>query len=300
MYTQATNHSNPPPRQTSHNQYKPVRLGSHQLWLDPTESYWIPLHNTTCYYITIAYINRETACLIIRIYLEILRESCILWGMINNYNINYKYRLYFLFTKRIQKKGTLRYLKVHNKTAKERGFRLRWLLKNPSIGESANLFSSLTFFLQWLEYFGWWSLYQYIPGRYFKLLKEQFDRTYPLPFRMQNSDLSCRIWYFPIIRSTCDMLHLSSNFKHLKTLQLDNNGLKRIVEDDFFGLDELNCLDLSQNKIKILPMRTFLHTRNLTDLRLYGNNLIKVEPFVSLPFLKTLDLSQNKLVNCNP
>ena len=47
MYTQATKLYPvvvvvyPPPRQTSHNQYKPVRTGLHQLCLDLTGSHYV-------------------------------------------------------------------------------------------------------------------------------------------------------------------------------------------------------------------------------------------------------------------
>lgn len=119
-----------------------------------------------------------------------------------------------------------------------------------------------------------------------------------IPIAIQNAKFGPQLQNLILSNNSINLRHVTpfSNFKRLKTLKLDSNDLKRIVEDDFYGLDELICLDLNQNKIKVLPMRTFLHTRNLTDLRMYGNNLIKVEPFVSLPFLKTLDLSQNKLV----
>ena len=43
---------------------KPARTSRNQSELDPTSSDWIkldPLHNTTCNYITPAYLNRETA-----------------------------------------------------------------------------------------------------------------------------------------------------------------------------------------------------------------------------------------------
>ena len=61
VYTQTTKPYpmvHPPPLD------KPARTSRNQSELDPTSSDWIkldPLHNTTCNYITPAYLNRETA-----------------------------------------------------------------------------------------------------------------------------------------------------------------------------------------------------------------------------------------------
>ena len=82
----------------------------------------------------------------------------------------------------------------------------------------------------------------------------------------------------------------------LKELFLDNNHLKEIPSSAFQYFPALDAVDLSGNHFKQLPTGSFVSV-NVTRLRL--SNIKELEfidrhAFVSLPFLRVLDLTNNK------
>ena len=82
----------------------------------------------------------------------------------------------------------------------------------------------------------------------------------------------------------------------LKELFLDNNHLKEIPSLAFQYFPALDVIDLSGNHFKQLPTGSFVSV-NVTRLRL--SNIKELEfidrhAFVSLPFLRVLDLTNNK------
>ena len=101
-------------------------------------------------------------------------------------------------------------------------------------------------------------------------------------------------------------INLSNNkFRHIRPLENMTNMIRidanknEIKELDIFkSLDKLQflqILNLSENKIKILPE---LNLTALRELKLENNMISDAAEFKGLPNLKKLNLKQNRLKNC--
>jgi hypothetical protein len=81
--------------------------------------------------------------------------------------------------------------------------------------------------------------------------------------------------------------------KDLEVLQLDHNSLKSLSGYEFHGLENLRELHLQFNKISSIQNHTFIHFRELRSLRL-DNNLLTSYNFWNLPnYLSELRLASN-------
>ena len=84
---------------------------------------------------------------------------------------------------------------------------------------------------------------------------------------------------------------------NLETLQLDNNQLQSLSEDLFAGLTNLQSLVLSRNRLTTLPANIFSGLTNLETLQVTRNQLqsLSEDLFAGLANLRTLLLSGNQL-----
>jgi Leucine-rich repeat (LRR) protein len=85
---------------------------------------------------------------------------------------------------------------------------------------------------------------------------------------------------------------------NLNKLTLTSNKLTHLNEALFKGLKNLTQLDLSLNKLTEINEETFGDTCNLSKLNLFSNQLIDIRFGLnneSLQHLKRLNLSRNKL-----
>lgn len=94
-----------------------------------------------------------------------------------------------------------------------------------------------------------------------------------------------------------------SGLSSLEKLYLDdNNGLSgnrlTVLPGSFFGLSNLETLDLSDSRLAPLPVGVFAGLSSLEELDLSGNDLADVPTsvFSGLSSLKKLDLSRNDLI----
>lgn len=85
--------------------------------------------------------------------------------------------------------------------------------------------------------------------------------------------------------------------EQLRTLDLSENLLNRIVKQDFTGLRRLETLILRKNHLTSLSYATFSRCRTITTLDLSENQISRIDPnaFRSLFRLKTLLLNNNPL-----
>ena len=90
---------------------------------------------------------------------------------------------------------------------------------------------------------------------------------------------------------------LSALGEKIRTLVLSKNHISVLVEDTFLGLDNLEHLDLSYNKLAALPPGLFKHTPKLKSIQLSNNTLgtISLDVFAGLDKLQILNLSGNSL-----
>lgn len=91
-----------------------------------------------------------------------------------------------------------------------------------------------------------------------------------------------------------------SRFKfrgHLQMLSIKGNGLKAIGKDCLVHLTGINSIDLSMNKLDVLPEGIFKGLKDLFDLRLNNNNItvINVRTFEDSTRLKKLYMNNNKI-----
>nr|ALG40988.1 Toll-like receptor [Aulactinia veratra] len=84
---------------------------------------------------------------------------------------------------------------------------------------------------------------------------------------------------------------------HLKKLSIQGNGLKVIGKDCLVNLTGINAIDLSINKLNMLPQGIFRGLKDLFDLRLNENNISVMfkDTFKDTTRIKTLYLNNNKL-----
>lgn len=109
------------------------------------------------------------------------------------------------------------------------------------------------------------------------------------PLEMQSIDLS-----YNILRKIEDRTF--QNLHNLQTLYLHGNDIEVISSLTFSGLIYLSELDLSQNNIIKMELRS-LEENPLTYLNLSYNGITEIDPntFIDLSELPTLDLSNNKM-----
>lgn len=88
---------------------------------------------------------------------------------------------------------------------------------------------------------------------------------------------NCELDYFP--------RGLTDSFSNLTTLSMDNCGLKSISREDLCGLGNLECLDLSSNKITSLPTDLFTDMRRLKRIDFDSNPLKFVNSNILEPIL---------------
>lgn len=87
-----------------------------------------------------------------------------------------------------------------------------------------------------------------------------------------------------------------------KSLYLFSNGIEGLTTEDFVGLDNLEMLDLSQNKLTELPERVFEHLTSLRNLDLSSNQIthISEECFQGMALLERLYLYSNHIETIHP
>ncbi|CAM1302015.1 LGR4 (predicted) [Pycnogonum litorale] len=86
-------------------------------------------------------------------------------------------------------------------------------------------------------------------------------------------------------------------YNQIKTLILDDNGLRDLPERLFFKLEMLEDLSLKNNRFGKVPSGSLLHTGNLRKLFLSSNQLFHIgtQDFKKLSKLKQLWLDDNRL-----
>ncbi|CAG0916377.1 unnamed protein product [Notodromas monacha] len=80
----------------------------------------------------------------------------------------------------------------------------------------------------------------------------------------------------------------SDRLQGLRVLQLGGNQLGQVRDFALFGLDRLEYLDLSQNKLRVLAPQSFQSLTRLTRLSLRDNPLLGQEPLQALGYLSGL------------
>lgn len=87
-----------------------------------------------------------------------------------------------------------------------------------------------------------------------------------------------------------------------KSLYLFSNGIEVLKGEDFDGMESLEMLDLSQNKLTKLPERVFEHLTSLRNLDLSSNQIthISEECFQGMALLERLYLYSNNIEAIHP
>ncbi|KAK3519791.1 hypothetical protein QTP70_004950 [Hemibagrus guttatus] len=87
-----------------------------------------------------------------------------------------------------------------------------------------------------------------------------------------------------------------------KKLYVFKNGIETIEQEDFTGMESLEMLDLSQNKLKELPDRVFAPLSSLRNIDLSSNQIthISQESFAGLELLERLYLHTNAIKSIHP
>ncbi|XP_010866098.2 vasorin b [Esox lucius] len=87
-----------------------------------------------------------------------------------------------------------------------------------------------------------------------------------------------------------------------KNFYLFNNGIEALSEEDFVGMESLEMLDLSQNKLAELPDRVFEPLTSLRNLDLSANQIthLSEESFAGMALLERLYLYSNHIRTIHP
>lgn len=90
--------------------------------------------------------------------------------------------------------------------------------------------------------------------------------------------------------------------KPTKSLYVFLNGIEALYQEDFTGLENLEMLDLSQNKLTELPSRVFEPLSSLCNLDLSSNHIthISQDSFAGLEMLERLYLHKNTIQSIHP
>uniref|UniRef100_UPI00358F0F19 toll-like receptor 13 n=1 Tax=Myxine glutinosa TaxID=7769 RepID=UPI00358F0F19 len=89
-----------------------------------------------------------------------------------------------------------------------------------------------------------------------------------------------------------------ANCSHLKSLSISDNRIKSLVKEEFKHTINMQALYLGFNHIIRIANTTWQNLKNLTKLRVNGNNFEVVEYLFSpLSRLENLDLGRNKISN---
>jgi Leucine-rich repeat (LRR) protein len=93
-----------------------------------------------------------------------------------------------------------------------------------------------------------------------------------------------------------------SELKGLKELHITMKGVRRLSRESFVGLEQLETLVLSGNRINAIEPGTFRELTHLTSLHLDHNRLTEINPsyFSELPGLVRLNLSANQIKKIEP
>ncbi|KAI5619037.1 vasorin precursor [Silurus asotus] len=87
-----------------------------------------------------------------------------------------------------------------------------------------------------------------------------------------------------------------------KKLYVFKNGIETIEQEDFIGLESLEMLDLSQNKVNELPAHVFEPLSSLRNLDLSSNQITHIfqNSFAGLELLERLYLHSNSIRSIHP
>ncbi|CAK8682839.1 uncharacterized protein LOC143470298 [Clavelina lepadiformis] len=87
-----------------------------------------------------------------------------------------------------------------------------------------------------------------------------------------------------------------NSLQNLQILVMDEMEIVKIKDDAFFGLTNLETIDLADNKIEVVPTAALLQLPKLRYLNLNGNHIKQLHPgsFQNLPNLHTIELTDLK------
>jgi len=93
-----------------------------------------------------------------------------------------------------------------------------------------------------------------------------------------------------------------NGFQHLENLEdlnLSENKLTKLQDNTFQHLPKLNCLDFHKNQINHIDSNAFVNLANLTYLKLYDNQLKKIELCYQIELVHSNGCFQLNSINLN-
>lgn len=120
------------------------------------------------------------------------------------------------------------------------------------------------------------------------------DFPWPCPARCV-----CRLETLEVNCSDKQLTSVSEGFASgTQRINLSRNKLKTLGRRQFFGMTQLEDLDISDNVIAMIEVEAFQGLQNLKTLCIRSNRLkiISVGVFSGLPSLRFLDLSENEIL----